>query len=55
MNTYLVLMDKINDAIRNAKEIEKHYLDLGRALDSENCNPYTAVYKVVEELIKKNY
>ena len=54
MNTYPVLRDKTDIAIRNAKKVEKHHLDLGQALDNENCNPYTATYKVVEELIKRN-
>ena len=54
MNTYPVLRDKTDIAIKNAKKVEKHHLDLGQALDNENCNPYTAAYKVVEELIKRN-
>ena len=54
MKTYNVLRDKTDIAIKNAKKVEKHYLNLGQALDNENCNPYTAVYKVVEELIKRN-
>ena len=51
MNTYPVLRDKTDNAIKNAKNVEKHHLDLGQALDNEKCNPYTAAYKVVEELI----
>ena len=54
MNTYPVLRDKTDNAIKNARKVEKHHLDLGQALDNENCNPYTAAYKVVEELIKRN-
>lgn len=54
MNTYPILKDKTNNVIKYAKKIEKHHLDLGQALDNENCNPYTAAYKVVEELIKRN-
>lgn len=54
MNTYPVLRDKTDIAIKNAKKVEKHHLDLGQALDNEKCNPYTAAYKVVEELIKRN-
>ena len=54
MKTYHVLRDKTDIAIKNAKKVDKHYLNLGQALDNENCNPYTAVYKVVEELIKRN-
>ncbi len=54
MNTYPVLRDKTDNAIKNARKVEKHHLDLGQALDNENCNPYTAAYKVVEELMKRN-
>lgn len=54
MNTYPVLRYKTDIAIKNAKKVEKHHLDLRQALYNENCNPYTAVYKVVEELIKRN-
>ena len=49
-----VLRDKTDNAIKNARKVEKHHLDLGQALDNENCNPYTAAYKVVEELMKRN-
>ena len=54
MNTYPILTDKTDIVIKNAKRIEKQHLDLGQALTNEKCNPYTAVYKVVEELIKRN-
>ena len=54
MNTYPILTDKTDIVIKNVKRIEKQHLDLGQALNNEKCNPYTAVYKVVEELIKRN-
>ena len=54
MNTYPVLRDKMDNAIKNAKKVEKYHLELGQALDNEKCNPYTGAYKVVEELIKRN-
>lgn len=54
MNTYLLIKENMRDAINNAKKVEKHHLDLGQALDNENCNPYTGAYKVVEELIERN-
>ena len=54
LNTLSVLRDKTDNAIENAKKVEKHHFDLGQALDNENYNPYTAAYKVVEELIKRN-
>lgn len=54
MNVFKFLSDKTNMAISNAKQIEKLQLDSGQDLYSEKCNPYTGVYKVVEELIKRN-
>ena len=53
-NTYLSIKDLTNPAILNAKKLEKYQVDRGQAVDNENCNPYTAVYKVVEELIERN-
>lgn len=38
---------KTEKAISNAKRVEKHHLELGQALDTENCNLYKGVYKVV--------
>ena len=46
--------DLTGQAIKNAKRLEKYQLNEGQALDSENCNPYTGVYKVTEELINRN-
>lgn len=54
MNVYPILRDKTEDAINNAKKVEKYHLELGQALDNENCNPYTSVYKIVEELNRRN-
>lgn len=53
-NTYLSVKDFTGQAIENAKKLEQHQLNEGQALDNENCNPYTSVYKVVEELINRN-
>lgn len=53
-NTYLSIKESTGQAINNAKKLEKYQLDKGQALENENCNPYTAVYKVVEELITRN-
>ena len=53
-NTFLAIKESTGQAIKNAKKLEKHQIDEGQALDNEKCNPYTAVYKVVEELIKRN-
>ena len=53
-NTYLTVKDLTGQAIKNAKRLEKYQLNEGQALDSENFNPYTGVYKVTEELINRN-
>ena len=54
VNVYPIICAKTMDAIKNAKQLEKYQIDLGQTLENENCNPYTAAYKVVEELIKRN-
>ncbi len=53
-NTFGVVRDLTAKAIKNAKKLEQHQLDSGKELDNENCNPYTGVYKITEELIKRN-
>ena len=53
-NTYLSVKDSTVQAINNAKKLEEYQIDIGQALDNENCNPYTSVYKIVEELIERN-
>lgn len=54
MNLYPIIKENTKFAIENAKKVEKYHTDLGQAIDNENCNPYTGVYKVVEELLKRN-
>jgi hypothetical protein len=54
LNVYPLFKDKLNTAILNAKQLEEYQLKNEQQLDNENCNPYTAVYKVVEDLIKRN-
>ena len=54
MNLYPKIKDNTLKAIKNSKKLEKHQVELGQPLDNENCNPYTAVYKVAEELIERN-
>ena len=53
-NTYVSVRDLTGQAIENAKRLEQYQLNEGQLLDSENCNPYTGVYKVTEELINRN-
>ena len=54
VDVYSIIGRKTDEAIKNAKKLEKHHLELGRVLDNDICNPYTGTYKVVEELIKRN-
>lgn len=53
-NTYLDVKGLTGQAIENAKRLEQYQLSEGRALDSENCNPYTRVHRITEELINRN-
>ena len=53
-NTYVSVRNLTGQAIENAKRLEQYQLNAGQTLDSENCNPYTGVYKVTEELINRN-
>ncbi len=54
INIYNLLKEKTDVAIKNAKEVEKYHLKAGKSINNENSNPYTGVYKVVEELIRRN-
>ena len=54
MNVYPAIKENTKFAIENAKRVEQYHIGLGQELDNEDCNPYTGVYKVVEELIKRN-
>lgn len=53
-NTYFEIREQMVQAIENAKRLEVEQLKKGQVLNNENCNPYTGVYKIVEELIKRN-
>ena len=50
LNIYNVIKDRTDIAIENARKIEKYHLNNNKVVDSENANPHTSVYKVVEEL-----
>lgn len=53
-DVFPIIYDKTGDAIKNSKMLEKYQVENGQAVDNENCNSYTGVYKVVEELISRN-
>ena len=51
-NIYSEINDKVNIAISNAKKLEKFQLKNNRKLQMVEANPYTEVYKLIEELLK---
>lgn len=53
VDIYLDISDKTDKAIKNAKKLEKYQLDNGMVIGTVEANPNTEVYKIVEELLKK--
>lgn len=53
MNVYPKIFNNMKFAIENAKQIEKYHKQNGKDIDSEEANPHTSAYKVVEELNKR--
>lgn len=53
-NVYDSIKSFTQKAINNSKKIENYYIEQEKNWNSEYCNPYTAVYRVVEELFKRN-
>lgn len=51
-NIYDDIKKFTNDAIKRAKKLEKHQIENGKKLQTIEANPYTEMYKLVEELIK---
>lgn len=51
-NIYPDIKDKINKAIDNSKKLEKYQKQNNRKLQTVEANPYTEMYKIVEELRK---
>lgn len=51
-NIYPEINDKVNIAISNAKKLEKFQLKNNKKLQTVEANPYTEVYKLIEELLK---
>ena len=54
LNVYPIIKDKTDDAIKNAKRIEKYQIENVKDIDSDIANPHTSVYRVVEELKRRN-
>ncbi|MGN1297223.1 MAG: RloB family protein [Clostridia bacterium] len=53
MNVYPIIENKTDIAIVNAKKIEKYQEENGQDIDSEEANPHTSAYRVIEELKKR--
>ncbi len=49
---YPLIFGNTNKAIINAKRLEKFQLENGRILQTVETNPYTEVYKIIEEIQK---
>lgn len=49
---YNDIKSNASKAIENAKKLEKYQIENGKKLQSIEANPYTEMYKLVEELIK---
>ena len=54
LNVYPLIKDRISKAIKHAKKVEKEHIKNGQEIDSEEANPHTSAYKIVEELLKRN-
>lgn len=51
-NIYLLIRDKQEIAIKNAKQLEQFHRDQGRSEHSVDSNPSSEMYKIVEFLMK---
>lgn len=51
-NIYFELKDRIDKAIENSKKLEKYQKQNNKKLQTVEANPYTEMYKIVEELMK---
>lgn len=54
MDVYPIIKSETDIAIRNAKRVEKYQKENDKKIDSEEANPHTSIYRVIEELIKRN-
>lgn len=54
MDVYPIIKSGTDIAIRNAKRVEKYQKENDKKIDSEEANPHTSIYRVIEELIKRN-
>ncbi len=54
MDVFDILKDRIGQAIKNANKLEMFQKSIHKELENENCNPYTSVHHLIEELVKRN-
>lgn len=47
---YPYIKDNTNEAIKNAKLVEKFHIDNNTPVNFENANPHTSVYKIIEQI-----
>lgn len=52
-NIFNLIEGKTNQAIKNAKKINKKHLKKVKSINNVNCNPSTQVYKIVEYIFKE--
>ena len=53
LNVYPIISKKTEKAIQNAKKLEKFHLQDEKTLYLDESNPYTSVYKIIEEIEKR--
>lgn len=51
-NIYPIIINNIEKAIDNSKKLEKYQQQNNKMIQTVEANPYTEIYKIVEELIK---
>lgn len=51
-NIYSEIKDRVDIAIKNSKKLEKYQKQNNKKLQTVDTNPYTEMYKLVEELMK---
>ncbi len=51
-NIYLEIKDRVDISIKNSKKLEKYQKQNNKKLQTVDANPYTEMYKLVEELMK---
>lgn len=51
-NIYSEIKDRVDIAIKNSKKLEKYQKQNNKKLQTVDANPYTEMYKLVEELMK---